>query len=205
MTRAGRPMPDIAARADHAGQLLRAALGTWAQENFAALAAAEPEMPEGVHGRTAQIWQPLLAIADLIGEDDWPARARAACEELAMRDGVSDDAQIDALDELEAMFGGDGYEDDTSRRRRSHDLDDVAGRAAVARPGRTGKPAPGSTAPSAGYVTLIVVVADLLAQLASHVHRRRRDGDAALALVPAGPGARGGRRLRAGRIRSTPR
>jgi len=36
-----------------------------------------PEMPAGVEDRAADVWEPLLAIADLAG-GDWPSRARVA-------------------------------------------------------------------------------------------------------------------------------
>jgi Protein of unknown function (DUF3631) len=104
MSRSERDVPDLIARADRAGFLLRHALTAWAQDNLAALTAAEPEMPEGVRGRAAQIWTPLLAIADAAG-GDWPGRARAACLELTMRHGVSDDMEQDAMDELAGIFG----------------------------------------------------------------------------------------------------
>ncbi|CAM5662101.1 hypothetical protein SPURM210S_04886 [Streptomyces purpurascens] len=45
---------------------------------------AFPEMPEGVSDRPADVWEPLLAIADAAG-GDWPQRAREACAELVHR------------------------------------------------------------------------------------------------------------------------
>lgn len=42
------------------------------------LAQAVPEMPEGVTDRAAEIWEPLIAIADEAG-GHWPDTARAAC------------------------------------------------------------------------------------------------------------------------------
>lgn len=40
-----------------------------------------PEMPEGVEDRNADVWEALLAVADLAG-GDWPRRARVAAVEL---------------------------------------------------------------------------------------------------------------------------
>lgn len=48
---------------------------------IARLAAARPDMPTGVADRDADVWEPLLAIADEAG-GDWPERARAAAVEL---------------------------------------------------------------------------------------------------------------------------
>ena len=66
----------------------------WAQHSMAEVTSAEPEMPEGVYGRAAQIGAPLLAIADAAG-GDWPARAREACEQLALHGSAPD---VDAED-----------------------------------------------------------------------------------------------------------
>ena len=34
-----------------------------------------PDMPDGIEDRNADVWEPLLAIADLAG-GEWPERAR---------------------------------------------------------------------------------------------------------------------------------
>ncbi|ADJ47887.1 hypothetical protein AMES_6062 [Amycolatopsis mediterranei S699] len=57
---------------------LRDKLATWVASVGNQVGDAEPEMPEGVTDRAAEIWEPLLAIADAAGEH-WPATARAAC------------------------------------------------------------------------------------------------------------------------------
>ena len=38
-------------------------------------------MPPGVNDRPADVWEPLIAIADVIG-GDWPERARDACAKI---------------------------------------------------------------------------------------------------------------------------
>jgi hypothetical protein len=53
----------------------------WAERNLDAVAASRPDMPSGVMDRAADVWEPLLAVADVAG-GDWPERARAACLEL---------------------------------------------------------------------------------------------------------------------------
>ena len=69
---------------------LRERLADWAVTAQDQLDGAEPKMPAGVEDRAADTWEPLLAVADLIG-GDWPVRARVAC--LAM---VSDADQDEA-------------------------------------------------------------------------------------------------------------
>ena len=104
MSRANGPVADLTDRADRGGQLLRLALVSCAGSHAAGFASAEPELPEDVHGRTAQIWTPLLAIAEAAGAD-WPDRAWAALYELAVRGGVSSSEDQDAMTELADMFG----------------------------------------------------------------------------------------------------
>jgi hypothetical protein len=53
------------------------ALTEWCCEIDGNVAGYEPEMPTSITDRSADIWEPLLAIADMAGSD-WPARARQA-------------------------------------------------------------------------------------------------------------------------------
>ncbi|WP_223767509.1 DUF3631 domain-containing protein [Streptomyces huiliensis] len=63
------------------GHALRKRLTTWARSARPRIEGAWPEMPEGVTDRPADVWEPLLAIADAAG-GTWPERARAACLDL---------------------------------------------------------------------------------------------------------------------------
>ncbi|SUA04718.1 putative prophage protein [Mycolicibacterium fortuitum] len=71
---------------------IREQLEAWAGEQEDLLAAARPKMPAGVTDRAAEIWEPLLAIADLAG-DDWSKRARAACTYFVVS-SASDDEKL---------------------------------------------------------------------------------------------------------------
>ena len=51
------------------------------EENSQKLAAAQPQIPDVLNDRAADIWEPLLALADLAG-GDWPTRARQAAISL---------------------------------------------------------------------------------------------------------------------------
>lgn len=89
---------------------IREALETWATGIGDGLVEAEPVMPEGVDDRPAEIWEPLLAIADVAG-GHWPDTARAACvhfvtaaTERPMSDGVR------LLGDLRALFTARGIE-----------------------------------------------------------------------------------------------
>jgi hypothetical protein len=56
---------------------LRDRLVKLAEASFDVLDQAEPGLPEELSDRQQDVWEPLLAIADLAGAD-WPGRARAA-------------------------------------------------------------------------------------------------------------------------------
>jgi hypothetical protein len=63
------------------GRALRNRLAAWTQSIRASVSDAWPEMPTGVEDRSADIWEPLLAVADAAG-GDWPTRARVAAVAL---------------------------------------------------------------------------------------------------------------------------
>jgi Protein of unknown function (DUF3631) len=64
-----------------------------------------PEMPPEVRDRDADVWEPLLAVADLVG-GDWPSRAREAAIGLVQ---VAKDAEaslgVILLHDLRTVFG----------------------------------------------------------------------------------------------------
>ena len=55
------------------------------KEHSDAIAKARPEIPSTLNDRAADIWEPLLAIADLAG-GDWPELARQAAQRLSTQD-----------------------------------------------------------------------------------------------------------------------
>jgi hypothetical protein len=88
-------------------------LAAWAAQVRDEIADAEPELPEGLDGRPADMWLPLLAVADAAG-GDWPARARAACAELTMATPAAEEDGQDLAEEFEAFAAafGAGEEDE---------------------------------------------------------------------------------------------
>ncbi|MFB8383061.1 DUF3631 domain-containing protein [Streptomyces rubiginosohelvolus] len=75
------------------GHLLRDRLADWTATLHEQVAEAWPEMPEGVTDRPADVWEPLLAVADAAG-GHWPARARAACIDLINSASSNDEASL---------------------------------------------------------------------------------------------------------------
>jgi hypothetical protein len=85
---------------------IRAKLEAWAANNFDALAAARPKMPEGVRDRPAEVWEAILAVADITG-GDWPDRAREACKYFVLDRGDDEKLSlgIRLLRDLKVAFG----------------------------------------------------------------------------------------------------
>lgn len=68
------------------------------------LAAARPELPDVLPDRAADVWEPLLAIADLAG-GSWPTRARRAAQELsAGSDGEDSSIGVQILADIRTLF-----------------------------------------------------------------------------------------------------
>lgn len=63
----------------------------FAIDNTAAFKKARPQVPETLHDRAADCWEPLIAIADLAG-GDWSKRAREAAKQLSGT--VQDDESV---------------------------------------------------------------------------------------------------------------
>lgn len=75
------------------GHKLRDQLAQWADHARGFVMGAWPEMPEGVADRPADVWEPLLAIADAVG-GDWPERAREACVTLVTASRANDKGSL---------------------------------------------------------------------------------------------------------------
>ncbi len=120
MERPDRYMPEVdeeaESRADGLGRALAAitgALGPQLREAAREFAAANRGrlITDGGGGRTAQIWRPLLAIAQVAG-GRWPEAAGQAMAELAAASGdllaVEEALEDDALAAARASLGGAG-------------------------------------------------------------------------------------------------
>ena len=96
-----------------------------------ALAAAWPEMPDGIEDRDADVWEPLLAVADAAG-GDWPERARVAAVALvALSKESTPSLGIRLLADLRDVFGDEGNA--TEFLHRNYSIFTRARRSAVGR------------------------------------------------------------------------
>ena len=86
---------------------IKEALVEWCEEHAPKIMGAEPKMPAGIQDRAADCWEPLLAVADVAG-DDWPKRGREAATYL---NGRSADetltSGVELLQQIEDAFGAD--------------------------------------------------------------------------------------------------
>ena len=98
-------------RRDHApqGHELRLRLEDWAAGIEAEMTEARPAMPDSVVDRDADVWEPLLAIAEAAG-GGWPERARVAAVALvAESKRGTPSLGIKLLADLRTIFGEEDH------------------------------------------------------------------------------------------------
>lgn len=85
----------------HSGQAraLNAALVKWGSRNANTLSDCWPEPPDGIEDRAAELWEPLLAIGEVVG-GTWAERARNACRVIALGEPEEDDEEPDTPVEM---------------------------------------------------------------------------------------------------------
>jgi hypothetical protein len=90
------------------GHMLRDRIADWAEPQLEELRSARPDLPDELDDRAQDIWEPLLAIADLAGSD-WPARACDAAVALS-GNGEREDDSLEArlIADIHAVFNANG-------------------------------------------------------------------------------------------------
>lgn len=87
------------------GEWLRERLEHWADSIRSEISDAWPQLPEGVVDRPADVWEPLLAVADAAG-GHWPSTAREACVELVkVAETREASLGVRLLGDLRSVFG----------------------------------------------------------------------------------------------------
>jgi putative DNA primase/helicase len=86
--------------------LLRRKAARWATDNFSRLTDPDPSIPEVLNDRAADNWRPLLAIADLAG-DQWPQQAREAACLLSGEGHDATSINVELLKDIRLAFGND--------------------------------------------------------------------------------------------------
>lgn len=103
-----RRLPDetierLRADCDQGFDALRSRIARFALDNAQAILAHDPEMPESLSDRQADVWRELIRIADTVG-GDWPERARRAALELCARQDDEGDLSIRLLADLQTIM-----------------------------------------------------------------------------------------------------
>ena len=87
------------------GKALRGRVAEWATTNIRRIAGKWPVMPQGIEDRNADVWEPLLAVADA-ARGDWPERARVAAVALvALQREANLSPGVNLLADLREVFG----------------------------------------------------------------------------------------------------
>ena len=104
---ADEPVGAFRARVHEApGHALRTRLAGWAAIVGTSAGIAWPKLPDGVEDRKAEIWEPLLAVADQAG-GHWSETARVTCVEFcAATDYRRTSLGVRLLADLREIFGG---------------------------------------------------------------------------------------------------
>ena len=75
----------------------------WTTDNREQVRAARPALPETLHDRAGDNWEPLLAIADVAG-GAWPTYARRAAEALSGGSPEGESLKVELLRDIQAAF-----------------------------------------------------------------------------------------------------
>jgi hypothetical protein len=89
---------------------IRGRLMSWAADHLEDLEAADPAVPPELDARAADVWRPLLAIADAAG-GTWPQDARASAVSLSKQQAADEnDRGLLVLADLQEIFARRGLE-----------------------------------------------------------------------------------------------
>jgi len=76
----------------------------WADDHMELLRSADPQVPDELHGRAADNWRPLLAVAEVVGTP-WSSLARNAAIKLTLHKSADHESvRIQLLADIRALF-----------------------------------------------------------------------------------------------------
>lgn len=82
---------------------LRAKLARWVEDNACAVRVARPTLPDALHDRAADNWEPLFQIAETVG-GQWPILAHSAALKLSDQAEQEPDIGVQLLMDIKAVF-----------------------------------------------------------------------------------------------------
>lgn len=106
----GYRAPKYRREAKATAQAIQGRLARWmAQEVRNGIGEAEPELPEHLGNRPADLWEPLFSVAEAAGEQ-WPDLARFACERIETAAGRPGEEEViaDQVDATLESWGAQG-------------------------------------------------------------------------------------------------
>ena len=105
------------------GHQLRDQIAEWS-DDIAVIINTRPELPQTIVDRDADVWRPLVAVADAAG-GDWPDRARVTAVTLVtvLRDNARSLGK-QLLSDLKAIFGDDDHRTTEDLLAELHKLDE---------------------------------------------------------------------------------
>jgi len=83
--------------------ILSAKLARFAQDYFDQVEQAKPELPDTLNDRAQDNWEPLFAIADIVG-NEWPRLARLAAVKISGNSEVSQSLGVELLSDIQEIF-----------------------------------------------------------------------------------------------------
>lgn len=106
------------------GEELHGRLASWAKYIATAAGSLWPPMPSGIVDRDADVWEPLLTVADMAG-GDWPKLARVSCVTLVtLAKESTPSLGVKLLADLRTIFGDEDSLATETILPRLHDLED---------------------------------------------------------------------------------
>jgi putative DNA primase/helicase len=84
-------------------KILSAKLARFAQDYSDAIQQAKPELPDALNDRAQDNWEPLLAIADVVG-NDWPKLARSIAIKISGNKEHSQSLGVELLSDIQEIF-----------------------------------------------------------------------------------------------------
>lgn len=89
---------------DQGFEPLASRIARFVLDNAEAILADEPELPQSLSDRQADVWRELCRIADIAG-GEWPKRARTAALELCAKSDDEGDLSIRLLADIQRIMG----------------------------------------------------------------------------------------------------
>lgn len=82
---------------------LQQRIARWAADHIDSIRSARPSLPDSLNDRAADNWEPLLAIASVVG-GSWPDRALKAAQAMSGADADSRSLNQELLDDIRDVF-----------------------------------------------------------------------------------------------------